>query len=468
MKIRYFLLCLFVTIIGIIYVNNRMELRWVELKNINKNALEKMVKEAEKGEEYKNTLLNNEIKEIKELSLKSKAACVYDCLGQRELFSKNSRSKLPMASTTKIMTCIVALENCDVNEECEISAYAASMPDVQLNAVKGEKYVLKDLLYSLMLESHNDVAVAIAEHIGKKKLIDNEEISKNNATKISIEEDLNNIEQSKRYVANFANLMNKKARELGLKNTNFVTPNGLDADSHYTTAYDLAVIASYAINNKDFLNITNTPSYTFKSDKGRSFTVNNKNLFLNSYSGAIGCKTGYTSKAGYCFVGAIDKKNTKGNYKLVSVVLGCGWPPHKTYKWQDTKKLMDYGVNNYSNKEIFIDNSIFNGKKVLIEKGVDCETGVECSCIKPFVNKKYNVLLKDNENISYEVKLNKKIIAPVKKGQVIGYIKLYIDNHEFKTILIKTKKSIRRLTYQNKFTELLHFFTRVKVDIKNK
>lgn len=460
MKIRYFLLCLIVTLIGVTYVNNRMDLRWIELKNINQNALDKMIKESKNKHYFMNVISDNKVNEIKEINLKSKAACVYDCNGKRELFSKNSTEKLPMASTTKIMTCIIALENADINEMCEISAYAASMPDVQLNAQKGEKFILKDILYSLMLESHNDVAVAIAEHVGKKNNFDKKE-------KINEVDDLNDFEKSKKYVAQFANIMNDKAKELGLKDTNFVTPNGLDDINHYTTAHDLAVIATYAIKNNVFLEITNAKSHSFKSDKGRNFTVNNKNQFLNSYSGAIGCKTGYTSRAGYCFVGAIDRNNEKGEYKLVSVVLGCGWPPYKTYKWQDTKKLMDYVVNNYSTKEIVLDNSIFKGKRVLVEKGMNSSTGVECDSIKPKINKKYSVLMKENENISYEIKLTKKVIAPINKGQIIGYIKLYIADNEFKTILIKVENNIDRITFKKKFTELLHFFTRVKVDIKN-
>ena len=151
----------------------------------------------------------------------------------------------------------------------------------------------------------------------------------------------------------------------------------------------------------------------------------------------------------------------------MSVVLGCGWPPHKSYKWKDTKKLMDYAVNNYSEKKIVIDDSIFNGKKVIVEKGYDKSTGVECDFIKPNIDTKYNILLKENEDISYEIKLNKKVIAPIKKGQIIGYIKLYIDNNEYKTIYIKALNNIEKITYVKKITELLYFFTRGYVDIKN-
>ena len=128
---------------------------------------------------------------------------------------------------------------------------------------------------------------------------------------------------------------------------------------------------------------------------------------------------------------------------------------------------MDYAVNNYSEKKIVIDDSIFNGKKVIVEKGYDKSTGVECDCIKPNIDTKYKILLKENEDISYEIKLNKKVIAPIKKGQIIGYIKLYIDNNEYKTIYIKALNNIEKITYVKKITELLHFFTRGYVDIKN-
>ena len=139
------------------------------------------------------------------------------------------------------MTCIVALEQGDLKDVVNVSSNAARMPDVQLNINTGESYYLKDLLYSLMLESHNDVAVAIAEHIGGS-------------------------------VEGFATMMNDKARSLGCNNTNFVTPNGLDAEGHYTSARDLAVIAAYALGNKDFIAITNTASYQIKEvDNKRSF-----------------------------------------------------------------------------------------------------------------------------------------------------------------------------------------------------
>ena len=164
-----------------------------------------------------------ETKELKESELSAKSAVLIDGKTGRVLFGKNYNNKMAMASTTKIMTCIVALENASPDEVVEISKRAASMPKVHMNAIKGEKYKIGDLLYAMMLESYNDVAVAVAEGVAG-----------------SVEE--------------FVKLMNKKAGEIGAVNTNFVTPNGLDAKGHFSTAYDMALIGAYAIKNQQFKN----------------------------------------------------------------------------------------------------------------------------------------------------------------------------------------------------------------------
>lgn len=190
----------------------------------------------------------------------------------RILYDKAGEEVRANASTTKILTCILALEYGDLDDTVVISSYAAKMPDVQLNIREGEEYKLKDLLYSLMLESHNDSAVAIAEHIG------------------------GSVEQ-------FAELMNQKAEDIGCMKTHFITPNGLDAKDkhgiHGTTAADLARILRYCIKEspeKDtFLTITRTSVYSFTNLAGtRSFTCNNHNAFLNMMDGALTGKTGFT------------------------------------------------------------------------------------------------------------------------------------------------------------------------------
>ena len=187
--------------------------------------------------------------------LYAQSAVLMDAASGRVLFEKEGETVRPMASTTKIMTCILTLENGNLDDEVEVSDYAASMPDVQLHIRKGEHYRLKDLLCSLMLESHNDSAVAIAEHIGGS-------------------------------VEGFAQMMNDKAREIGCTDTYFITPNGLDAQEdimtedggvktvmHSTTARDLALIMSYCIKQspqkESFLEITRTPSHSFSNIEGK-------------------------------------------------------------------------------------------------------------------------------------------------------------------------------------------------------
>lgn len=351
--------------------------------------------------------VTNQGKKDKEPSnLNAKYALLMDATNRRVLFEKSGYEQVPMASTTKIMTLIVALENGNLNDIVTVSKQAACMPDVQLNMNTGEQYILSDLLYSLMLESHNDTAVAIAEHIGGS-------------------------------VEGFAAMMNDKAKELGAYQTNFVTPNGLDAEGHCTTAYDLALIASYAIENESFLQIVQTPSHTFhEQTTGRCFTVNNKDRFLTSYDGAIGIKTGFTNDAGYCFVGAVDKDNKR----FVSVVLACGWPPNKSYKWNDTKKLMDYGVEHFHSKEILKSGISFQPIPVL--------DSIENENITPFVNESVTLLLKEGEQVSFDVKLPTELTAPVKKYETVGEITVYVNDKKYQVLPLYSNGNRSKITYK--------------------
>ena len=280
------------------------------------------------------------------------SAALMDADSGRLLFGKNADQALPMASTTKIMTCIVALERAGLEETVDISSYAAGMPKVKLYVSPGEQYRLEDLLYSLMLESHNDAAAAIAEHVGKKYLPKGlREKSAGEYTR----------EESQMAVAAFAGLMNRKARELGCVNTWFITPNGLDASEsvtsesgevlereHSTTAAELASIMAYCIKRsprrEDFLRITRTASHSFSIANGRSFSCSNHNAFLNMMEGALSGKTGFTNKAGYCYVGALERNGKT----FVVALLACGWPNNKTYKWSDTRRLMNFGLEHYT------------------------------------------------------------------------------------------------------------------------
>ncbi|MDE6852102.1 MAG: D-alanyl-D-alanine carboxypeptidase [Lachnospiraceae bacterium] len=319
--------------------------------------------------------------------LHAKAACLMDADSERVLFGQAEDEPLPMASTTKIMTCILTLEQGNLADEVTFSSYAASMPDVQLNAQTGESFVLKDLLYSLMLESHNDTAVAIAEHIGGS-------------------------------VEGFADLMNQKADELGLVNTHFVTPNGLDDNEHYTTAKELCLIAAYALQNESFCEIIRTPSHSFRSmNKNRSFQISNKDAFLNSYNGAIGIKTGFTGNAGYCFCGAATRNGTT----LISSVLACGWPPHKTYKWADTRKLMDYGFQAFTRANLPDKPAL---PTIQILDGTQAELHLNRTVKKELSSLYLNA--QDTLDICYE--LPDSVTAPVRSGDIIGYEQYFLGD----------------------------------------
>lgn len=345
-----------------------------------------------------------EVKKVK-LDLYAQSALLMDATNERILYEKNGLKKMPMASTTKIMTLIVALENSDLNDIVTVSKYASTMPDVQLGIREGEQYKLGDLVYSLMLESHNDTAVAIAEHVGGS-------------------------------VEGFAKMMNQKAKELGCENTNFVTPNGLDADEHYTTAVDLGRIAAYAIKNEKFIEITNTSNYTFSEVNGkRTFNVNNKDAFLTLMDGAMGIKTGFTGKAGYCFVGALERDNKT----FISVVLACGWPPNKSYKWRDTKILMNYGLNNYSFRHIRGEKkklkpiSIIDGQSSVVE--VEAE------------EKEIELLLREDESTRVEYCMPDVLVAPIKKHEAVGTVKYYVNDELYDQGIIYTTSSVKLIDF---------------------
>ncbi len=407
-----------------------------------------------------------------EAQLYAQAAVLMDAGSGRVLYEKNGQEILAMASTTKIMTCIVALENADLEDWVDISAYAASMPKVKLYVKKGEKYLLEDLLYSLMLESHNDVAVAIAEHIGKGFL--SKELQEKSVAEYTKEE-------SALAVAAFAKLMNEKARELKCENTWFITPNGLDATEtflqkdgtevvkeHSTTAKDLATIMSYCVlhspKNKEFLGITQTVSHTVSSDKGRNSFCTNHNAFLGMMEGAISGKTGFTNKAGYCYVGALEHD---GNTYVVAL-LACGWPNNKTYKWSDTRKLMNYGIEEFG-YVAFPDGKKQGNipKRLLVENGqtkslgqksyAELEVISDEESIREYGDTK-GLLLRKGEEIEVKYSLLDKLQAPVCKGDVVGTITYEVDGKIYKKEEIVLTAGVKRIDMKWCLEKVLHEF----------
>lgn len=341
-------------------------------------------------------------------NLYAQAAVLMDADSGRVLFEKNGDEVLANASTTKIMTCIIALEIGNLEEVVTASSNAAAQPKVHLGMQTKEQFVLRDLLYSLMLESHNDSAVAIAEHVAG-----------------SVEE--------------FANLMNRKAEELGCEDTYFITPNGLDAvdenGSHSTTATDLARIMSYCITESPmkeaFLMITGTANYSFSNVAGtRTFSCTNHNSFLTMMDGAISGKTGFTGKAGYCYVGALEQDGRT----FVVALLACGWPNNKNYKWSDTRKLMEYGLENYTYRSVDEEIELPN---ILVENGIG-ENGelFEKAYVKlevDYGNENYvSFLLRDDEELEIDITYKDNLIAPLKVGQSVGKVSYCLDGNVLK------------------------------------
>lgn len=360
------------------------------------------------------------------LQLYAQAAVLMDADSGRVLYGKNEKEVMPMASTTKIMTCILALEYGDPDDVVEVSAYAASMPKVKLYMKQGEKFRLEDLLYSMMLESHNDSAVAIAEAIG------------------------GSVEQ-------FAVMMNQKARDIGCYDTYFITPNGLDAvvndtgQTHSTTAADLAKIMAYCImdstKKEQFLTITRTMEYSFCDESGqRSFHCSNHNSFLNMMEEAVSGKTGFTNKAGYCYVGAIESEGRTFTVAL----LACGWPNHKTYKWSDMKTLARYGMERYQYQDIYVDKQ-FSALPVTggiaHEDATPYEKALVTISLEEIGEKSLPYLLCEDDVIEVREDLVKQMEAPVAVGEKAGEVSYYLNGELIKEYRVVTTGEVAKTNY---------------------
>ena len=355
------------------------------------------------------------------LALYAQSAALMDADTGRILYAKNAEEQRPMASTTKIMTLILALENANPDDLVTVSAYAASMPDVQLHLRAGEHYRLGDLLYSMMLESHNDSAVAIAEHVGGS-------------------------------VADFARLMNAKARDIGCYATYFITPNGLDAEDdtgvHSTTAADLARILRYCImqspKKEEFLKITRTNAYSFSDLEGiRTFTVGNKNAFLHMMEGALTGKTGFTGNAGYCYVGALRQEERT----FIVALLACGWPNNRSYKWSDTRKLMSYGLERFTYRKVWQEPKLpeLPVKNGLPDNGnleEEARIRLRLSSEEPDLK----LLLSEDEQVQVETHISQEVTAPVEPGTLLGSVRYLLDGQVVKVYTVEAAEDVKAVT----------------------
>ncbi|MCL2285726.1 MAG: D-alanyl-D-alanine carboxypeptidase [Firmicutes bacterium] len=340
-------------------------------------------------------------------------AVLMDAETGRVLWGKNEHMPLAMASTTKIMTAVLALESGRTNETVTVSAKAASAPRMKMFLSAGETIRLGDLMLALMLESSNDAAVAIAEHLSGS-------------------------------VEVFCKEMTAKAQELGAVNTIFETPNGLDAGNHQSTPYDLALIARYALEVPGFIELTNTRSANFSSNK-RDYTMQNKNRLLDEFAGANGIKTGFTNKAGHCFVGAAKRDGMQ----LISVVLASGWGTQgRNQKWVDTKEILSYGFANYEFETIITSESLAGTMPVTRSRSKSIDYAYTYGARVP-LNKN------SKEHVYIELFIPTSIKAPVSAGDVIGSARIYIGTDFFKEIPLTATVSASRHDFKTSLEKVL-------------
>lgn len=338
----------------------------------------------------------------------AKAMCVMESSSKRVLKSKNMSAKLAMASTTKIMTAITALENCpDLDQVFEISPKAVGVPGTSLYLRKGEKFSTRQLLYGLMLVSGNDASVAIGEHVSG-----------------SLEE--------------FVKLMNQTAIKIGATNSHFDNTHGLDSKTHYTTAYDLALITSYAMQNNTFKEIVSTKNTKITNSDGKTRYLKNKNKLLNSFEGCNGVKTGFTDDAGRCLVSSAEKDGMN----VVCVVLNC------QPMFEECSNLMGQALSEYKLYDL---TSFYNLPKSI------CVTNGRTDKAQVGTMGHYYYPLKESEvkAIQIDYQIEQKLEAPVEKGQEVGVVKIYLNKNLLFCEKIFTIDGVRRNSLWQKLYDVL-------------
>ena len=367
-----------------------------------------------------------------EPKINAKHAVILDRNSKTPIYKKSETEKCKMASTTKIMTAIIIIENCNLDDIVEISSKSAGTGGSRLGLIKKDRISVKHLLYGLMLKSGNDAAVALAEY-----------------TSGSIE--------------NFAVLMNKKAKEINLSNSNFVTPHGLDNENHYTTAYDLAILTDYALNNELFTKIVKSKGYTVLiNNKPR--TISNTNELLGNFEGIYGVKTGFTNGANRCLVTACKR----GSLDFICIVLGCDTKKNRT---QDSIKLLNYAFNNYSLLNIqeiaqkkFDDWILLHKNSFYINKGKNKELNIYLDTKSlPFLKIAVNKMEKDMINV--EISFDTYFDAPLVKDAKVGELSIQINNNTSYSINILNQNTIDK---KNIYDYLLIIFQNYSHFLYNK
>lgn len=351
----------------------------------------------------------------------SRRYIVYDRISKSMIIGKNEDVKSAMASTTKIMTSIVILEKADLDEMVTVSAKAGGTGGSRLGLKKGDKASVKNLLYGLMLRSGNDAAVALAEHVGGS-------------------------------VKEFAELMNEKASELGLTNTHFVTPHGLDDANHYTTALELAKLTDYAMDNETFSKIVGTKSITiYINNQPRQ--INNTNELLGVLNGVVGVKTGFTNNAGRCLV----TETKRNNMDIITIVLGADTKKDRT---KDSVNLIEYTFSKY--KMYNVEEQIIeefnkwkniNEKRILITKGKQSNPKLALGAIEKAI-----IPICDDDKIEYSINVLTEVEAPVEQWNVMGTLTVKLNGEILENIDIVNINEVQKRDWKDYFKIVLNTY----------
>ena len=356
----------------------------------------------------------------------SRAVVVFDRKSKTVIYGKNENDVRAMASTTKIMTATILLENVkDLSQTVEVSKKAANTGGSRLGLKTGDKITLNDLLYGLMLCSGNDAAVQIAETVGGS-------------------------------IEGFAAMMNKKAQELGLKNTSFVTPHGLDENGHHTTAYELALLTDYALNNPKFAKVVNTKNYTVTIN-GTPKDLSNTNELLGYLQGVNGVKTGFTNNALRCLV----TSTLRNDFNIITVVLGADT---KKIRTTDSMKLIEYTYQNYEQVDIskLVNEEFEKWKKtykIEINKGIKNDIETKLSEQKYTI---YPVKKEDKKNIKIDIQAINYTEAPLLENTNLGYVEVKINDKLVEKIYILASEEVRKKDIKDYFFNIIGIYSHLQ------
>ena len=346
--------------------------------------------------------------EGKKINVSAHSALLYQPETEIYLYLKNADERMPMASTTKIMTALVALEESELTDLVLVNDSAIGTEGSSAYLRQGDILTMNELLYALLLQSANDAAVAIACHIGGD-------------------------------IEGFASLMNARAEKLGLTNTHFTNPHGLDEKEHYTTARELAIIAAEALKNQTFRDIVSTYKKSFVSEE-RSRTYVNHNKLLQLYDGCIGVKTGYTKTSGRCLVSAAERNGLT----FISVTLDA------PSDWNDHKSMLDYGFSRLE-RLVFLNAHDYSYKIPLIDGESDFITVLNKDSASIITEKKQH-------NIKEYIELSRFAIAPVYEGDILGEIIYTLDGNEAARVTLTAKETVLKKKEKGFFDRFLSIF----------